>query len=212
VAFRRVRDTGAQARGLTQAPFALALVSTLLATTVWTRLHPDHAERVLRWASTNVHNLSVAPVRSMLMSALFLPDQRWLLNACVLLAAIIPLERRLGTVRTLCVFASAHVLATLVTEGWVFFQIQVGAMPLSAEYQDDVGVSYGLFCVAAAAMFLLPRRIRALAVTGLVAYTVIPFVLEPDMTTTGHVLSVLIGFLWWPLLRTAAAKRALRRG
>lgn len=189
------------ARSATRAPFALVLVATLFATTVWTRIHQSDAAHLFNWVSSNVHNLSVAPLRSMVLSALFLPDQAWLVNAAILLAVIIPLERAVGTRRALLIFAAAHVLATALTEGWEYMAIRAGALPGSAAFQEDVGVSYGMYGVAAAVCVLLPRRLRNLAVIALVAYVGIPLLLEPGMTTSGHVLSVVIGVAWWPYLR-----------
>jgi hypothetical protein len=190
-----------------RAPFALTLATALLITTIWTQTHPQQAEPLFQWASTNVHNLSYAPVRSFVLSALFLPDGRILVNLGLLLAAIIPLERRIGTIRALAVFASAHIGATVLTEGWIWYAVHAGAMSTAAEYQDDVGISYGLFCVAAAALRFAPVKFRVAGVTALAGYILIPFALDPNMTSTGHVLSMAIGLAWWPLLARVAKRR-----
>jgi hypothetical protein len=187
------------------------LALALALTTIWTQTHPQDAEPVFQWASTNVHNLSMAPVRSFVLSALFLPDGRLLLNVALLLATVIPLERRIGTLCAVAVFASAHVVATLLTEGWVWYSVRAGSLPLAAEFQDDVGVSYGLFCAAAAALYFAPRRFRAAGVTALSGYILVPFALAPGMTTTGHVISISVGFAWWRLLPRIGARRELRR-
>jgi hypothetical protein len=193
--------TRTAARYVVRAPFAFVLVATLLATTVWSRQHPAGSDAVLRWVSTNLHNLSVAPIRSMVLSALFLPDGRFLLNATLLLAAIIPLERQVGTLRALTVFGSAHVLATIITEGLVFVAIRFGAMPDAAEYQYDVGVSYGLYGVAAAALYFLPRRIRLLGVFALSCYLGVQSLIDPGLAASGHILSLGIGLCWWLVWR-----------
>jgi hypothetical protein len=194
-----------------RAPFAVTLAAALVVTTVWTQTHPNDAEPLFRWASTNVHNLSYAPIRSFILSALFVPDGRILLNVGLLLTAIIPLERRVGTIRALMVFASAHVGATLLTEGWVWYSVHAGSMSVAAEYQDDIGVSYGMFCVAAAALRFAPGRFRVAGVAALAGYIMIPFALGPDMTSTGHVLSLAIGLAWWPVLSRAADQRTARQ-
>jgi len=199
------------ARSAVRAPFALSLAVALFVTTLWTRTHPGDAEPLFRWASTNVHNLSYAPIRSFVVSALFVPDGHVLVNAGLLLAAIIPLERRIGTLRALLVFASAHVIATAATEGWVWYAVHLGAMPMSAEFQDDVGVSYGLFCAVAAALYFARPRFRAIGVAALAAYVIVPFVAGPDLTTTGHMLSLAIGLAWWSLLGRMSTRRAQRR-
>ena len=114
-------------RPLGGVPFAFGLISVLFLTTWWTRAHPDQAGDTFEWVSTNLHNLSVAPIRSFVLSALFLTDGRWLVNAALLAAVLVPLESRIGTRAAVAVFGSAHVLATLVTEGWVWFAIRAGA-------------------------------------------------------------------------------------
>jgi len=190
-----------------RAPFALVLVSALLATTIWTRSHPDASANIFAWVSTNAHNLSIAPARSLVLSALFLPDEKWVLNATLLLAVIVPLERRVGTRWALAVFASAHVLATLLTEGWVSVAVRLDWLPRSAAYIDDVGVSYGLYGVAAASCYFLPARFRRLGVSGLVGYLALQFAIEPDMTNTGHLLALASGLAWWRGLERLSRRR-----
>ncbi len=187
-------------RAAASVPFATALIALLLATTVWTRLHAGETDSILDWASTNVHNLSVAPIRSIVLSAAFLPGGRWVAEASLLATVLVPLERRFGSRLSLAVFGSAHILATLLTEGWIWFGIRSGAIPGSAGYQQDVGVSYGMYGVAGAVLFLLPVRYRLAAAALLASYLLGQFAQSPDMTTTGHLLSLAIGLAWWPLL------------
>lgn len=188
------------AQALGTAPFALSMALLLLLTTSWTRVHAGDDAAVFDWASTNVHNLSVAPVRSFVLSALFLTDGRGLLDSAMLLTVLVPLECRIGTLRSLSVFASAHVLATLLTEGWVWWGLRSGAIPGSAAYQQDVGISYGMYGVAGAVLYLAPVRFRPWGIAALGAYLIAPLALSPDMTGTGHLFSLAIGLLWWPVL------------
>lgn len=196
------------ARAALRVPFALGLTLILLSTTVWMRLNPSATAAALEWSSTNIHNLTHAPVRAFVASALFLPGGGWLANSSMLLLVLVPLERRIGTMRALGVFASAHVVATIVTEGAVWLTVVAGALPASVERQDDVGISYGLYAVAAATCYFLPRRARLAAVTVLAVWLLAPFALSPDMTSGGHVLSLAIGLTWWRLLGPVAALRA----
>jgi hypothetical protein len=187
-------------------PFAAGLVTVLFVTTLWLRDQPDHADEVLRWVSTNVHNLSVAPIRSVVLSAFFLPDGRWLSNAILLVVVLAPLEWRFGTRWAIAVFASAHVLATMVTEAWEFLAIRDGDLPAQARYEYDVGVSYGLYGAAAAACYLLPRPLRPFGVLLVVCYVGIPFVLSSGMTTSGHVLAVSTGLAWFPVFKRLSVR------
>ncbi len=194
-------------RTLGAAPFALSMAFLLLLTTTWTRTSAGDDDALFDWVSTNVHNLSVAPIRSLVLSALFLPDGRWLLDSARLLAVLVPLERRIGTVRSLAAFASAHVLATLLTEGWVWWGLRTGAVPRAAAYQQDVGISYGLYGVAGAVLYFVPGRFRPWLVAALAGYLIVPFAQTPDLTATGHLLSLAIGLAWWPVLGRFSASR-----
>jgi hypothetical protein len=184
----------------------------LLLTTSWTRVHASDDDALFDWVSTNVHNLSVAPIRSFVLSALFLTDGRWLLDSAMLLAVLVPLERRIGTWRSLAVFSSAHVLATVLTEGWVWWGLHTGAIPGSAAYQQDVGISYGMYGVAGAVLYFLPGRSRLWATAALASYLAVPFALAPDMTGTGHLVSLAIGLLWWPVFGRLSASQPVADG
>ena len=197
-------------RTLGTAPFALSMAFLLLVTTSWTRAHAGDDDALLDWVSTNVHNLSVAPIRSFVLSALFVTGGRWLLDAAMLLAVLVPLERRIGTRRSLAVFASAHVLATMLTEGWVWWGLHTGAIPGSAAYQQDVGISYGMYGAAGAVLYFLPGRSRPWAIAALATYLALSFALAPDMTGAGHLLSLAIGLLWWPVLGRSTGLNASR--
>lgn len=192
--------TAAATQAVVRSPFAFSLVSVLLITTIWTRLHPADATGAYLWVSTNIHNMLTVPVRSLVLSALFLPDQRWLVNAILLMAVAVPLERRIGSLRTVAVFASAHVIGTVLTEGYEWLAVHAGVLPQSVVFQEDVGVSYGLYGMAAAACALLPRSRRGIAVGLVGLYVAVPLAVDPGMTTAGHVICWAIGLAWWPYL------------
>jgi hypothetical protein len=177
-------------------PLATAMVLLLLgAALVLHLLFPDNIDDVVDWTSTNLHNLARHPVAAMLASAFVVPTG--LVPELVLVAVgFTLLERSIGTLRTAIVALSGHVLATLLTE--------YGAPLLadSAPDRPDVGVSYAMFAVLAAAALRLTGRARILAVLAVGAAVLIPFAIELDMTTTGHLLSAVIGPLTMvPLLR-----------
>jgi hypothetical protein len=183
-----------------EAPFTVSLVIILLATTIALRSIGPSADDVLEWASTNVHNLNARPIESLIASAVFLPDEIWLPYAVVLAIALVPLERRFGTLTTIAIFLSGHVLATLATEGPVALAIHEGWLaPRSADWLD-VGVSYGMYASLAGASFLLHGRWRWGAAATMALGVLAALAIDPDMTSAGHVLSLAIGFAWWPLL------------
>lgn len=193
---------------LRRAPGTTAFAVVLLGTTVALRGFVADQEALLRWASTNLDNLATRPVRSMVVSALFLPEMIWLPYAVAIAMIMVPFERRFGSLRTMSVFVSAHVLATLVTEGGVAAGIRLGVLPAGEAGQLDVGISYGLWACGGAALLLVPPRWRLAVGTGAAIGTAVPLILQHDMTTTGHALSFLIGLAWWPVLRRALASAA----
>lgn len=167
-------------------------------TTLVTRL--AHPNPVLRSLSTNVVNLTSAPVRAFIASA-FVGTGPWLTSALLVALAVGLLERRVGSLRALGVFASGHVIATVLTEGGVWAGTRLGWLPTIERDQIDVGISYGMWAAIAAATVLLPTRHRYLLIPVAGVGVGWPLLAHPGMTTTGHLLAVLIGLAWWPALR-----------
>ena len=203
---RRVAAT----RAARTVPFTIILLAALLGTTI--ALHQVSSDdAMLRWASTNVQNLTHRPLVSFVASAVVLDDDRWPLTLLTLALGLGLLERRVGTAPALGIFASGHVIATLVTEGAVWWEIHVGHLPASAATQLDVGISYGTWAMIGAALALLPaRRMRWPAAAVLAAIVVAPLVRDFDMTASGHAVAFLVGTAWWRWLpaRAAALDRA----
>lgn len=175
-------------------PLATAMVLTLVTATLALRLlFPDNLDDVVAWTSTNVQNLASHPVAAMLASAFVVP--RGLLPELLLVAVgFAVLERSIGTLRTAAVALSGHVFATLLTEYGAYLLAD------SAADRPDVGVSYAMFAVLAAVAVRLRGRARLLAVTAVGAAVLIPFLIAPDMSTTGHLLSAALGPITMALL------------
>jgi hypothetical protein len=183
----------------------------LATTTGWTGQHRHQSAELLRWASSNVHNLSTAPVRALLLSAIFLPDGDWPAALIAVLVVLVPLERRLGSLLTAAIFGSAHLLATALTEGAVWLDVRAGRLATSAQFQDDVGVSYGLCAAVAALLYFVPRPLRGYAALVLVGASGLAAAIDANLASAGHLLSLSIGLLWWPALSLRAAARTRPR-
>ncbi len=215
--WRRVSQVGRYARVAGRyarsAPSTSALIAILLVTTVLVQHVLPHEQSILRWGSTNIDNLTSDPVRAFVASALILPGEPWLPYAVILALSLGLLERRVGTLRALAVFASAHVLATVLTEGGEWIGLRIGVVPDAVRDQLDVGVSYGMWAAIAATPMLLPRRWRLPVIMLLSLGVIVPIVTDYNMTAAGHVLSFSIGLAWWPVLlrrtrRSATAEQA----
>jgi hypothetical protein len=194
-----------------RAPVTVALLA-ILAWTSYRLGHMSHPHRLLRMFSTNLDNLAHFPVRSMIGSALVLAGGPWLFWVAALGLSLGALERRIGSLRAVGVFASGHVIATLLTEGAVWIGISAGILPVAESHQLDIGVSYGMWACAGAALVFLSRRWRVAVLVVLVGLQAVSFVLDPDMSAYGHLLSMIIGIAWWPVLGQARnrATSALR--
>ncbi|GDY28469.1 hypothetical protein GTS_01020 [Gandjariella thermophila] len=193
----------------TTTPFTFWYLLTLLATTVVLRsVTAPVARRLLAAASTDAHNLQRHPLLSLVASALWLGDTHWLPYVLIFAVAIAPLERRIGAGWTAVVFASGHVVATLVTELPVLWAITAHVLPGAAGRWVDVGVSYGFFCTAGALTNGLSRQAHSWTIAGL--YAVItalylvsgPAELSSAVTFAGHLVATHVGMLCWrPWLR-----------
>ncbi len=178
-----------------------AFLLVLLATTLLLRhVSARAADALLAASSTDVAHLAHDPVRVLLASAIWLPGRVWLPYAVVFAVALAPLERRVGAWWALAVFFSGHVLATALTEGPVAVGIAAHWLPASAAHRMDVGVSYGMYAAVGATAGLLDRWPRRAVLAGVAVTVAVPVVLDLDLTTVGHVLSLAIGTAWWPWL------------
>lgn len=149
-----LRATGTWTR---RAPGTYLWLTVLFATTVIVhQMSPAFEEEFLRRRSTNIHELSQNPVRVLITSAFWIDSGQWLPYAVLYTVFHAPAERRLGTARWLTVAATAHVLATLVSESVLAWTIRHGHAPPSAANTLDVGVSYALAGVVAVLTYYVP--------------------------------------------------------
>ena len=155
-----------------------------------------------------------------MLASIFVTSGGLPVDAVLFVVASCVLERRAGLLRAAGIPLAGHVIATLVTEGGVRVAIWHHALPRTAAWQLDIGVSYVAFTAAAAAAAYIPRRAaRVAAVAVLCAWTARPLFGDAgDMTSWGHVICVLIGLVcqhWLPVSRHAARRErllAIRRG
>src|SRR5436305_12136584 len=75
-------------------PFTFWYLAVLMVTTVVLRsVHPQTAQHVLQWSSTNVVELSRHPLRVLVLSALWLPGVVWAPYALMYTLVMAPVER-----------------------------------------------------------------------------------------------------------------------
>jgi hypothetical protein len=190
---RRLARTAALALpSPTATPLATGMVLLLVVSAAVLRTHPADVAGIVSWASTNVHNLAHHPVAAMLVSTFVVPGDL-LPELMVVAVGFAVLERAIGARRTAAIGLAGQVVASLLTEYGADLGVHWHLLAESSPERSDVGVSYVMYAVLAAAVLTAPGRLRFLGLAGVGAYVLVPFVLAPDMTGTGHLLSVLIG-------------------
>lgn len=194
-------------------PFTIVYVSLIaIGSVVLTLLDDGDHDAVLRTSSTDVHHLSTHPIFVLVTSALWVDGiVDGLLAVLVLGVLATILERRVGTRWVAAIFASGHVVATLLTEGAVAVGVHVGMLPSTAASRIDVGASYGLAALLGATAGLLPRRIRTAGVFAAWIYLGWPIANRFDMTSWGHLIALAVGVCWWPVLPRLAPFSPVQR-
>ncbi|MGW7435914.1 rhomboid-like protein [Streptomyces sp. NPDC054849] len=169
---------------------------------------PDQVDRVLLHRnSSNIHQLVQHPVRALLSSAFWIENPASLALYAVLFELFhAPVERWLGTLRWLVIVASAHVVATLISQRVLLAAIQDHRAPRSMTHVVDIGVSYGLAAAAGVLTYRIPSPWRWFYLAGAVAFFGIPLATGGTFTDLGHAIALSVGLLSWPLTRHVVSR------
>lgn len=171
---------------------------------------------VMRWASTNVHNLHQNPVGCLVASAFFPSGSigAWpLLIALALFGA----NRALGNWRTVVVLVTGHVLGTLVSEGIVAYRVRHGLLPVSDNRILDVGPSYVVVAAIMVALLYGSWWARVAAAADLAILVFIGQIFAGlstlQVAAVGHLTALLAGtvaggLLAWQRRRTPRVQPA----
>ncbi|GAA2432653.1 hypothetical protein GCM10010191_53360 [Actinomadura vinacea] len=164
-------------------------------------LSSDERQRVLEAISTNLAAMNwTAPFRLM-ASALVVDTSGTVLDQILIVGLGIAvcltwLEYRLGMIRAFGIFATVHVLATLLVLAVVAFAVHTGRYPDEVRHDLDYGVSFGSIGAIGAVTWLLPKWARLPWAVVAVLYPLTAatwYGWLPDYSTAGHVLSGAIG-------------------
>ncbi|GAA3213453.1 hypothetical protein GCM10010468_33440 [Actinocorallia longicatena] len=158
-------------------------------------------DAVLRAHSTNLSEMERYPISVLITSALWteLDD----LPYVTLLALCVwgPVERWLGTPRTVLAFYAGHIGASVITTIRAARLVDEGVLRYDFTAIVDVGVSMGSLTLAGLLVYRLTGRRRWTLLVGLIVLVPASVVVFGRYTTTGHVLALAIGFALWPLTR-----------
>jgi hypothetical protein len=177
------------------------LAILFLTTMVIRNVSPGVADQVLEKHSTNLHYLAVSPVRVLITSALWIDGGGWFFYFILYNIFHVPAERWLGTWRWLSVLLIAHVGATYISEGVLYWAIRHGHAKASAQFTLDYGVSYALAGIIAVLAYRIARPWRYLYAAGVVVFYGIGIAESRDFTSIGHFSAVLIGLACYPITR-----------
>ncbi|THA84132.1 rhomboid-like protein [Streptomyces sp. A0592] len=169
---------------------------------------PDQLDRVLLHRnSSNIHQLVQHPVRALISSAFWIANPASLALYAVLFEVFhAPVERWLGTLRWLVIVATAHVVATLISQKVLLTAIQDHRAPRSMTHVVDIGVSYGLAASIGVLTYRLPNPWRWFYLAGVVAFFGIPLATGGTFTDLGHAIALTVGLLSWPLTRHVVSR------
>ncbi|MFJ3974653.1 rhomboid-like protein [Streptomyces sp. NPDC090021] len=177
-------------------------------TSIIVAIAPDQLDRVLLHRnSSNIHQLVQHPVRALISSGFWIANPASLALYAVLFEVFhAPVERWLGTLRWLVIVASAHVVATLISQKVLLTAIQDHRAPRSMTHVVDIGVSYGLAASIGVLTYRLPSPWRWLYLAGAVAFFGIPLATGGTFTDLGHAVALAVGLLSWPLTRHGVSR------
>lgn len=156
-------------------------------------LAPQTQDRIVRHASTNLHNLDHGRVGTLLISAFVVdagPLIAWLPGLIALLALI---ELLWGSSRLVIAFLVGHVGATLLVAAGLAVAVTLTWLPHSVSRAIDVGMSYGAIGVLGALTPTIPRRWRSAWVGWWVVLSVVVVAVDRDFTGVGHAVALLLG-------------------
>jgi hypothetical protein len=173
---------------------AYAVIVTCVTVALYA-LGPQVQDRVIRHASTNLHNLSHGHLGTLLGSAFVIdagPIYVWL-PGLVCLLALAELLWRSG--RLVVAFVTGHVGATLLVAVGLTAAVEIGWLPLSVSRATDVGMSYGAAAVLGSLTAAIPRRWLAAWLGWWLAAGVAVVAVGRDFTDVGHAVALALGML-----------------
>jgi len=185
------------------APLTYTWLVVLLVTTIVQHTIPArHLHALLQKESTNLHHLGTDPIRVLIQSLLWIDGRYWWPYLIVFTLFVAPAERWLGPLRWLTVGITSHVLATYLSEGYLYWRIQEAITSPRLIDARDIGVSYFVVGIVGVLTYRLPRRWRWPYLFGAAAIFAAVLAVKRDFTNVGHFSALLIGLACYPLTRS----------
>jgi hypothetical protein len=194
-------------RFVSGAPLTYIWLFVLMITTlIQNELPGRQLHAVLLHRSTNIHALGTDPLDVLFSSLLWIDGKSlepYLLLFTLFLA---PAEHWLGQLRWLTVGLTAHILATYISEGILYYAIEEHEASERLVHARDIGVSYFLVGVMAVLAYHIARPWRWGYLGVLFVIFGFPLIMMMDhhqlnFTAIGHFASILIGLCFYPMAR-----------
>lgn len=158
-------------------------------------ISPQAHDRIIRYASTNLHNLAHGRLGTLLGSAFVVeagPLYFWLpFLTCLLVLA----ELQLHSIRLVVTFLIGHIGATLLVAAALATAVKEGWMPWSITRASDVGMSYGALAVLGGLTATIPRYWRPAWIVWWLAVSLSAAVVGGEFTNAGHAIALSLGML-----------------
>lgn len=183
-------------RALARIRITVAYAVTLTAvTTAMAVLGPRAQDRIVRHASTNLHNLCHGRIGTLFVSAFVVdagPIIAWLPGLACLLA-LAELLWRSG--RLVTSFVVGHIGATLLVAVGLTAAVAMGVLSTDVTRATDVGMSYGAAAVLGTLSAAVVPRWRPAWSGWWMAVAVAVVAVGRDFTDLGHAVALLLGIL-----------------
>jgi hypothetical protein len=196
---------------VTSAPLTYGWLFALTVTTIiQNQLSGRQLHSVLLHRSTNIHELGTDPL-AVLFSSLFWIDGKSLEPYLLLFTLFLaPAEHWLGHLNWLTVGLTSHILSTYISEGILYYAIEVHDASERLVLSRDIGVSYFLVGIMAVLTYRIAPPWRWLYLGGLLLIFGFPLITMTrhglHFTSIGHFTSILIGLCFYPMARAKKDK------
>jgi hypothetical protein len=193
---------GAIWRFVSSAPLTYLWLIILLITTIIARhLTRREYHAVIVHGSTNIHDLATDPLEVLFTSLLWIDGRYWMPYLLLFTLFLAPAEQWLGQTRWLTVGLTCHIVATYISEGWLYLAIENHLEPEKLVHARDIGVSYFLVGVIALLSYRIAQPWRWVYLAILITIFIVPLVLRMNFTGFGHFSAIFIGLCFYPMAR-----------
>jgi uncharacterized membrane protein len=183
----------------------LWLIVLLLTTIIQHSVTRRELHTLLVHRSTNLHELATDPLRVLFESLLWIDGRYWTPYLVLFTLFLAPAEQWFGEIRWLIVGLTAHVGATYISEGLLYWKIQYHQAPQRLVHASDVGVSYFMVGVIAVLAYRVATPWRWAYLGVLIAVFAVPLTIDANFTAIGHFSAIFIGLLFYPMAQARSA-------